>query len=144
MRRCELLLLLTLLAAAGCGRVVVIGEPLPGEYPPHPEGGEGPEVVYESTGIYPVALHIPPGHLPPPGMCRIWYPNRPPGHQPPPGDCYELSGRVPLGAWLLHRPDKDKKHVHVSVYDQAKPGIVIVIRVFKASNGQFVSQRMPE
>jgi len=26
---------------------------------------------------------IPPGHMPPPGKCRIWYPNRPPGQQPP-------------------------------------------------------------
>ncbi len=27
---------------------------------------------------------IPPGHLPPPGEFRLWYPDRPPGHQPPP------------------------------------------------------------
>jgi hypothetical protein len=31
--------------------------------------------------------HIPPGHLPPPGECRVWLPGRPPGHQPPPGRC---------------------------------------------------------
>jgi hypothetical protein len=30
---------------------------------------------------------IPPGHLPPPGECRVWYEGRPPGHQPPPTDC---------------------------------------------------------
>ena len=30
---------------------------------------------------------IPPGHLPPPGSCRVWYEGRPPGHQPPPTDC---------------------------------------------------------
>ena len=30
---------------------------------------------------------IPPGHLPPPGECRVWYDGRPPGHQPPPTDC---------------------------------------------------------
>lgn len=44
---------------------------------------------------------IPPGHMPPPGSCRIWYPNTPPGHQPPPGDCYTLSRNVPPGAWLI-------------------------------------------
>ena len=30
---------------------------------------------------------VPPGHRPPPGMCRRWYPNRPPGQQPPPEEC---------------------------------------------------------
>lgn len=44
---------------------------------------------------------IPPGHYPPPGKCRIWYPDRPSGHQPPPGDCDELRRRVPPGAWLI-------------------------------------------
>ena len=32
---------------------------------------------------------IPPGHLPPPGECRVWYDGRPPGHQPPPTSCRE-------------------------------------------------------
>ena len=44
---------------------------------------------------------IPPGHMPPAGKCRIWYPNRPPGHQPPPGNCEELKYRVPRDAWLV-------------------------------------------
>lgn len=35
------------------------------------------------------AQGIPPGHLPPPGACRVWYDNRPPGHQPPPTSCRE-------------------------------------------------------
>jgi hypothetical protein len=32
-------------------------------------------------------VHIPPGHYPPPGHCRVWYSGRPPGHQPPPFRC---------------------------------------------------------
>jgi hypothetical protein len=44
---------------------------------------------------------VPPGHLPPPGSCRIWFPDRPPGHQPPPGPCEELQYRVPPGAYLI-------------------------------------------
>lgn len=46
-------------------------------------------------------FHVPRGHMPPAGKCRIWYPGTPPGHQPPPGDCRVLSRRVPRGAWLI-------------------------------------------
>ena len=44
---------------------------------------------------------IPPGQMPPPGECRVWFPERPPGQQPPPGDCSELQRRVPPGAVLV-------------------------------------------
>lgn len=56
-----------------------------------------PDVDYDA----PAALDIPPGHLPRPGECRIWYPGVPPGQQPPPGDCEDLSYRVPPGAVLV-------------------------------------------
>lgn len=49
------------------------------------------------------AYKIPPGHMPPPGQCRIWFPGQPPGQQPPPGDCRELRHRVPDGAVLIRR-----------------------------------------
>jgi hypothetical protein len=54
-------------------------------------------------------LHIPPGHLPPPGKCRIWHPGTPPGHQPPSGDCRTLSRQLPPGALLVSR-DRVWKH----------------------------------
>ncbi|WP_223466433.1 tetratricopeptide repeat protein [Pseudomonas sp. GL-RE-26] len=47
-------------------------------------------------------VEIPRGHLPPPGKCRIWFPDRPPGHQPAPGKCKKLRYRVPSGAYLVH------------------------------------------
>ena len=47
------------------------------------------------------SIRIPPGHMPPPGQCRIWFDNRPPGHQPPPGNCRALSRRVPYNAFLI-------------------------------------------
>ena len=40
-------------------------------------------------------LNIPQGHYPPPGECRIWFPDRPPGHQPPPS---KNCSKVPPGA----------------------------------------------
>jgi hypothetical protein len=52
--------------------------------------------VYEPTHA-----GIPPGHMPPPGACRIWYPDRPPGHQPPPGPCEVLYWQVQPGAVLV-------------------------------------------
>ena len=46
-------------------------------------------------------VEIPRGHWPPPGKCRIWFPDRPPGHQPKPGKCKKLRDRVPSGAYLV-------------------------------------------
>ena len=46
---------------------------------------------------------IPKGHYPPPGSCRVWYPNRPAGQQPPPTSCDNLRGkRLEPGAFILH------------------------------------------
>lgn len=46
-------------------------------------------------------FHIPPGHDPPPGQCRIWNPDRPPGLQDPPGQCDRLERQVPPGSYLV-------------------------------------------
>jgi hypothetical protein len=67
---------------------------------PQPEGklqmaSVEPEYAFDE-------VEIPRGHLPPPGKCRIWFPDRPPGHQPPPGKCKKLRYRVPSGAYLVH------------------------------------------
>jgi hypothetical protein len=139
-------ILCLMLAANGCESVSVRADfppRPPDDFPEPPEGSEGVTVTYGGSGVYPVALHIPPGHLPPPGSCRIWYPGRPPGHQPPPGDCESLIHRVPLGAWLISRPTKEKDYVRVSVYDQTRPSIVVIIRVFDVATGRFVYEEKP-
>ncbi|RDD63326.1 hypothetical protein DRB17_02440 [Ferruginivarius sediminum] len=70
--------LVTLGAACGLAGCAVYGAP----YRPH-------------------APKVPPGHMPPPGECRIWFPDRPPGQQPPPGPCHYLEYQVPPGAYLI-------------------------------------------
>ncbi|WP_166359261.1 tetratricopeptide repeat protein [Pseudomonas akapageensis] len=66
---------------------------------PHGEGelqmtSSEPEYEFDESDI-------PRGHWPPPGKCRIWFPDRPPGHQPKPGSCKKLKHRVPYGAYLV-------------------------------------------
>ena len=87
------------------------------------------------------SLKIPPGHLPPPGSCRIWFPGAPPGQQPRPGDCEVLARDIPPGAWLLYRPTDGPRYVDVSVYDDHRPGVIVEIRIFEAATGTFVGIR---
>lgn len=123
-----------LFAMTACGTIDVAGPSVP---PPHyPAPSEG-TVIMTPVGL-PTELHIPAGHLPPPGACRIWYPERPAGQQPPPGDCAELARRVPPGAWLLSRPSDDREHVHVAVFDPEQPSVEIAVRVFNSTSGRFV------
>jgi hypothetical protein len=83
-------------------------------------------------------VNIPKGHYPPPGECRIWYPNRPPGHQPPPMRCDRARAEVPPGAWVIRHPDDDPEHVHVAVYDTERRGSILVVGQFKIATGVFV------
>lgn len=65
--------------------------------------------VVEDQGEY----HIPPGHMPPPGECRPWFPGRPPGHQPPSGNCDRLLRTAPADAWVLYRPNEERRVVRI-------------------------------
>jgi Tfp pilus assembly protein PilF len=68
-------------------------------------GRPRPEGALQRASVEPApaydGVEIPRGHLPPPGKCRIWFPDRPPGHQPKPGKCKKLRDRVPPGAYLV-------------------------------------------
>lgn len=39
-------------------------------------------------------FRVPPGHLPPPGLCRVWLPDRPAGLQPAPTTCATAERRA--------------------------------------------------
>ena len=60
--------------------------------PAAPAAGEG----YDQAGV-----NVPPDRLPPPGLCRVWFPERPPDRQPPSASCDALQRNLPYGALLL-------------------------------------------
>jgi hypothetical protein len=86
---------LTLLVLAGCTAQSRTDPPVTVRIPRAEViiGGGGIE-----AGLPAEEIGIPPGHRPPPGSCRVWYPGVPPGQQPPPGPC---NARVPDGAVLV-------------------------------------------
>ena len=58
---------------------------------------------------------IPPGHMPPPGSCRVWYDGVPPGHQPRATNCREAE-RVAArdrNARVIYGTDRDRRDVGV-------------------------------
>lgn len=66
-----------------------------------PEGDQRTVIIHPGGDLSLTPVSIPAGHLPPPGECRIWYPDRSPGDQPPPGSCRDLQHQVPPGAVLV-------------------------------------------
>lgn len=127
---------LTVITAASllvaCSKTVVVSSP-------------GPESAESSTNGKSTAatLGIPPGHLPKPGQCRIWFPGKPPGKQGLPGDCARLAKQVPLGAWLVHRPSDNKKEVKVSIYDRRTPRLVVTVRYFDYASRTLLREEKP-
>ena len=85
-------------------------------------------------------LKVPPGHLPPPGMCRLWIPGEPPGHQAKAGSCDGIDRTAPAGSWVLYRPGKDKKVVHVREVDARRIGVIVRIRIYDAASGKFMRE----
>jgi len=85
-------------------------------------------------------LGIPPGHLPSPGMCRVWVPGKPPGHQAKARSCSNIERSAPAGSWIVERPGSDKKVVHVRVVDERRPGVVVRMRVYEIRDGKLVRE----
>jgi hypothetical protein len=84
-------------------------------------------------------LDIPYGHYPPPGQCRVWFPERPPGQQPPPENCRSIRS-VPRGAWLIRRPHDDARHVYVNARSNIERAILDVIGIFDIVTGALVRE----
>jgi hypothetical protein len=85
-------------------------------------------------------LGIPPGHLPPPGQCKVWMPGEPPGHQAKARSCANIEKTAPAGSWIVYRPTEDKKVVHIKEVDQRRAGIVVHVRVYDVASGSFIRE----
>jgi hypothetical protein len=124
----------------GCATATLLGcasassDPTPAPAPT-PAASRGP-----STST---RLGIPPGHLPPPGSCRVWVPGTPPGHQAKAGPCAALLRSAPPGSWLVYRPSTDRKVVHVREIDSKRAGVVVRVRVFDVATGMAVRETAP-
>jgi hypothetical protein len=119
--RYTLLALASVLLLIGCTRVVMVP-------------ASSPEVVVvndqdRGNGANGVArtLHVPKGHYPPPGQCRVWYEGRPPGHQPAPGRCEQFIGKVPAGAFILYNDRAWDARYDWGRHSRRNPGAVPVI-----------------
>lgn len=115
------------IAVAACARRVVVVET-----PRDPQPARG-----QNTRI---TLGVPPGHLPPPGQCRVWIPGRPPGRQARARPCDGIEREAPAGALILYRPGENRRIIRVRYIDDRRPGIVIRIRIFDAETLAFVRE----
>jgi hypothetical protein len=73
-------------------------------------------------------------------MCRVWVPGKPPGHQEKARSCYNIERSAPAGSWIVERPGRDKKVVHVRVVDERRPGVVVRVRVYEIRDGKLVRE----
>ena len=63
---------------------------------------------------------VPPGHLPPPGLCRIWIDGVPPGRQPRPTDCATAQRYRPANARVIHGGARDRRDDRYDDRDRAR------------------------
>ena len=116
-----------LMAAAACTTVIQPNNSTPA---PEPAASRGPSTA--------ARLGIPPGHLPPPGQCRVWVQGLPPGKQPKARGCSGIEQSAPPSSWVVYRPGADKKVVHVREMDSRRVGIVTRVVVYDVKSGEMV------
>lgn len=120
-RSLQLIVTFMLLLNVGCGTIGILVDGRGGG------PGPGPGPAPRSYPSY-HALKIPPGHLPPPGQCRVWYPGKPPGHQPPPVSCESALRSAGPDGWVLQRASNDPKILEVKERKPSQGKVEIVIR----------------
>ncbi len=82
-------------------------------------------------------LGIPPGHLPPPGQCRVWVPGTPPGQQARSRSCYAILAAAPVGSWILYRPAQYQRQLRVRYLHETQRAVVAV-RAFDSETGAYL------
>ncbi len=130
--------LAVIFAACGSSGQVVVAGPSPSQ-----DADVTPTTSETVTGNTAVELHVPPGHLPPPGRCRVWVPGTPPGHQARARSCDGILGHAPAGSLVIYRPSKDKKVVQVRYVDGEHAGVVTIARVFDIASGRLLAEERP-
>jgi hypothetical protein len=88
-------------------------------------------------------LDVPLGQLPPPGVCRVWFPDRSAGQQPAPESCGGALRDAPRGAWVLYRRADRPSEVKVYVIDSRSVGVVVRVLVYDSQNGRFLREEDP-
>jgi len=121
--------------------------------PPPPPPAIAPPVSRDSVPRGPgerpstaATLLVPPGHLPAIGECRVWIPFALPSQQPRPKSraCAGIIDAAPAGSWIVYRPTRDKKLVHVRVVDRRRPGTLTIVRIFDIATGRLFNETRPE
>ena len=75
----------------------------------------------------------------------MWIPGTPPGQQPgaKSRECPGIAAEAPAGSWIVYRPTRDRKLVHVRVVDARRMGLVTVVRVFDV-DGRWIKDLSPQ
>lgn len=73
----------------------------------------------------------------------MWVPGTPPGRQRRAESCRGIERHAPAGSWIVYRPTRDKKLVHVRVVDNHRAGSIVSVRVYEVADGRFVREEHP-